>query len=179
MKEYKQSDDLDALAEEVFDEHGDIQYLKENGLNICYLYSNEEKRSKGHRTYGECKKVPDLYATLTGFDFIITLYEPWVYDFTDEQKKILLYHELLHAGYDDGKKYIRNHDIMIGEFEEINRQYGLCWDKKKPEEEKAAQGSVSMPAGTIERYLEIVNEEKEEPAETSAEEKEEKTKRAS
>lgn len=53
MKEYKQSDELDALAEEVFDEHGDIQYLKESGLNICYLYSNEEKRGKGHRTLGE------------------------------------------------------------------------------------------------------------------------------
>lgn len=170
MKEFKQSDDLEALAEEVFNVHGDIQYLKENGLNICYLYSNEEKRSKGHRTYGECKKVPDLYATLTGFDFIIILYEPWVYDFTDEQKKILLYHELLHAGYDDGKKYIRNHDIMIGEFDEINRQYGLCWDKKQPE---AAPGSVIMPEGTIERYMELVNEKKEEPAETPAEEKEE------
>ena len=148
MKEYKQDADLDALAKEVFDEHEDLSYIQENGLSICFLLSNEGKLSKGKMVLGECKKVPDLYVSMTGFDFIVILYEPWIYNFTPEQKKILLYHELLHAEFDDGKKRIRNHDIVIGEFAEIDSQYGLKWMEN--------------------------HEKKEEPAEASAEEKEEK-----
>ena len=142
MKEYKQDADLDALAEEVFDEHEDLSYIKENGLNICFLYSNEMKLSKGKSVFGECKKVPDLYVSLTGFDFIVIIYEPWIYNFTPEQKKILLYHELLHAEFDDGKKRIRNHDIVIGEFAEIDSQYGLKWmenHEKKEEYRRMAE----------------------------------------
>lgn len=108
-----------------------LDVIRQSEATIIYLSSNKEKKSKGRTIFGECEKIPDKYKWSIPADFTITLYEPNIINFTDEQIKILLLHELLHVGIDWDKngeeKYtVRPHDIE--EFRTIIDRYGLDWE---------------------------------------------------
>lgn len=105
--------------------------IKESEVTILYLSSDYEKKSKGKVVCGECEKIPDKYKWSIPADFTITIYEPNVVTFTDEQMRILIFHELLHVGIkftDDGQEsyFIRPHDIE--DFRTIIERYGLDWN---------------------------------------------------
>ena len=108
-----------------------LDVIRQSEATIIYLSSDKEKKSKGRTIFGECEKIPDKYKWSIPADFTITLYEPNIINFTDEQIKILLLHELLHVGIDWDKngeeKYtVRPHDIE--EFRTIIDRYGLDWE---------------------------------------------------
>lgn len=105
--------------------------VKESDVTILYLSSDYEKKSKGKIVRGECEKIPDKYKWSIPADFTITIYEPNVATFTDEQMRILIFHELLHVGIkftDDGQEsyFVRPHDIE--DFRYIINKYGLDWN---------------------------------------------------
>lgn len=105
--------------------------IKESEVTILYLSSDYEKKSKGKVVCGECEKIPDKYKWSIPADFTITIYEPNIVTFTDEQMRILIFHELLHVGIkftDDGQEsyFIRPHDIE--DFRYIINKYGLDWN---------------------------------------------------
>lgn len=105
--------------------------IKESEVTILYLSSDYEKKSKGKVVCGECEKIPDKYKWSIPADFTITIYEPNVVTFTDEQMRILIFHELLHVGIkftDDGQEsyFIRPHDIE--DFRYIINKYGMDWN---------------------------------------------------
>jgi len=108
-----------------------LDVIRQSEATIIYLSSDKEKKSKGRTIFGECEKIPDKYKWSIPADFTITIYEPNIINFTDEQIKILLFHELLHVGIDWDKngeeKYtVRPHDIE--EFRTIIDRYGLDWE---------------------------------------------------
>lgn len=78
---------------------------------------------------GECIRVKDLYKCFIPFDFLIVIYEPNTAGLSDEQLRILLYHELLHVGVEekDGEPVyiIAPHDVE--DFGRIIRRYGMNW----------------------------------------------------
>lgn len=96
---------------------------------IAWLESNQAKRSNGKTVYAECEKVNAKYEWICDYDFMITVYEPNVLYFEDDQIKILLEHELMHAGFDGEVARIIPHDAE--EFVEIIRKYGIDWAKPK------------------------------------------------
>ena len=73
--------------------------------------------------------MPDKYKWSIPADFIITVFEPNVENFTEEQIRILLFHELLHIGIEeDGneeKYYVRPHDLE--DFKLIIERFGIEW----------------------------------------------------
>ena len=103
--------------------------IRDSQVSIMYLGSEYEKTSRGRTVYGQCEKVPEKYKWAVPCDFTITIFEPNVEHFTEEQMRILILHELMHVGIEeDGneeKYYIRPHDVE--DFEEILERYGMDW----------------------------------------------------
>lgn len=108
-----------------------LEYLRDSQVTILYLSSDREKKSKDRLICGECEKVPDKWKWSVPCDFTITVFEPNVERFTDEQMRILLLHELLHVGIEvDGneeKYYVVPHDIE--DFRVILERYGMEWNQ--------------------------------------------------
>lgn len=118
------------IANELINEREELLYLRNSSVVIMYLGSDQMKKSKGRIIFGECEKVPDKWKWSVPCDFTITIFEPNVEHFKDEQIRILIFHELLHVGIDvDGneeKYYIRPHDVE--DFRLILNEYGMEWD---------------------------------------------------
>lgn len=101
-------------------------------VSIAYLTSSEEKKKATKLICGECIKVNQkTYGWCCPFDFLIVVYENNIAYFNDEQKEILIEHELMHIGIDEvngneTKYYIVPHDIE--DFNEIIEKYGMRWN---------------------------------------------------
>lgn len=105
--------------------------IRESEVTIIYLSSEHEKKTSQKTVYGCCEKVPDKYKWSVPCDFTITIFEPNVERFTEEQLRILILHELLHVGIkQDGNEesyYIKEHDVE--EFKAIIERYGVEWSE--------------------------------------------------
>ena len=108
----------------------ELKWIREMGVRIAYLSSDEEKKKNKRIIHAECTKVDEKYQWCCRYDFFITVYEPNIEYFTEEQIDILIEHELRHVGLDvsgkEPKYYIVPHDIE--EFWSIIDKYGLHWD---------------------------------------------------
>lgn len=106
-----------------------LSHIKDAGITFTVLRSDRERITKRKLVYGECEKVPDKYRWKVKYDFLITVYDPNIIDFTDEQIDILLFHELKHIGADLSRDeptlYVVPHDIE--EFYEIIERFGMDW----------------------------------------------------
>lgn len=96
---------------------------------VAWLSSDKKKMDNGKVVFADCRKVADAYDWCCNYDFIITVYEPNAAALDEEQIKILLEHEIMHIGFDEGKCSIIPHDT--DEFTEIIRKYGIDWSKPK------------------------------------------------
>jgi len=94
-------------------------------VRIAWLASDKEKQSKGKIVFAECAKVPEKFDWCCPYDFTITVFEPNVEKFSEDQIKILLEHELMHVGVDGECLFVRPHDT--DEFIDIIRKYGIDW----------------------------------------------------
>lgn len=119
-----------AIGFDLIDTEPLLEDIKASDVRIMYLSSDQERKKAGKTVCGECEKVPDKYKWAVPCDFTITVFEPNVERFTDEQMRILIFHELLHVGIDrDGNEEIysvKPHDIE--DFEIIIQRYGLRWN---------------------------------------------------
>lgn len=117
-----------ALAHDVIYEYKEMEHLRHSDVQIIYLASEHEKKSKGKIVYGQCEKVADKYKWGIPCDFTITIFEPNVEGFTDDQLKIVLFHELLHVGIDENGEFsIRPHDLE--DFKAVIDRFGTDWNK--------------------------------------------------
>ena len=86
------------LAKQVIEENPELEYLRTAPVTIIFLASTHKKKGKGKPVYGQCEKVQEKNKWGIPADFTITIFEPNVAGMTEEQLKILLFHELLHVG---------------------------------------------------------------------------------
>lgn len=127
-----------ALANDLIKNDKALRYIRRSKVQIIYLASDKEKKKGPMLVGGECDKVPDKWKWAVPYDFTITIYEPNVERFTEDQIKILLLHELLHVGIEkDGneeKYYVVPHDIE--DFRVILDRYGVDWANDKTRKTK-------------------------------------------
>jgi len=76
---------------------------------------------------GKCSRATGKWAYLTGYDYVIEVWEPWWEQADDREREALIYHELLHIvrrRTRSGKLRwaLRKHDVE--EFTEVARAYG-------------------------------------------------------
>ena len=123
------SEEYAQIGQDLIDTEPSLKYIRESQATIVYLASELEKKSGGKIVCGECEKVPQKWKWSVPCDFTITIYGPNVERFTDEQMRILIFHELLHVCImKDGneERYSVNpHDIE--DFNEIIDRFGLEW----------------------------------------------------
>ena len=109
-----------------------LQHIKESHAVIIYLESDYAKTSKGKLVFGQCEKIQDKYKWGIPADFTITVFNPNVEKFTDDQIRTLLHHELLHVGIDkkaDGSESYNIVDHDIEDFKLILDKYGTDWSR--------------------------------------------------
>lgn len=120
------------MAKKIIEEEELLSDIANSQATIIYLGSDNAKTSKGKVVCGECEKVADKNKWAIPCDFTITVFEPNCVGFTEDQMRILLFHELLHVGIEfleDGtEKYsIKPHDYE--DFKIIIDRYGTEWSK--------------------------------------------------
>ena len=123
------SDKYTEIAQDLIENEPSLAYIRDSQVTIVYLSSEHEKKEVGKVIGGQCEKIPVKYKWAIPCDFTITVFEPNVERFTEEQIRILLFHELLHVGIRvDGNEeeyYIVPHDVE--DFKEILDRYGIGW----------------------------------------------------
>lgn len=113
--------------------------ILEAGITVGFLSCSKEKRKgKTHLVLGECRKVSGWQEVFCPYDFIIIIYDLNCEGLTDDQMKILIWHELEHIDIDEhGDHYVAPHDIE--DFRDIIDAHGLDWADKE-----------NVPRGTME-----------------------------
>ena len=120
------------IGTKIIEEEESLVDVANSHATIIYLSSDREKKTKDKIIYAECEKVQDKHKWAIPADYTITVYEPNCIGFTDEQLRILLFHELLHIDIefkeDGSEKYsIKDHDYA--DFKIIIDRYGTDWSK--------------------------------------------------
>lgn len=120
------------IAAKIIEEEPLLTDIANSHATIVYLGSDNPKTGKGKTIFAECEKVQEKNKWAIPCDFTITVFEPNTKDFTEDQMRILLFHELLHVGIEfteDGQeKYsIKPHDYE--DFKEIIDRYGTEWNE--------------------------------------------------
>ena len=120
------ADDLREIGEKVINAMPELHIIKDFDIKVGYVRSYEAKQGKGKQINADCRKVTGTYTAYLPFDFIITFYEPNIYHMTDNQKKILMLHELRHIGIGEKGLKIEHHDVE--DFRDILYRFGIEWN---------------------------------------------------
>ena len=124
------SDEYAEIGAEVIETEESLIDIRNSHATIIYLTSEQEKKAKGKRVCAECEKVPDKYKWSIPADFTITVFLPNVEGFSEEQKRILMFHELKHVGIvfnSDGSESYNTVPHDYEDFKEIIDRYGTDW----------------------------------------------------
>ena len=115
------------MAERVIDAVPTLRWIKKSDVKIAFLRSFKEKLHGGHPVLGECRKVMDVYRPFCPYDFIVTIFETNTAGLTKNQLQILLWHELLHIGFNekDGELIYKVETHDVEDFREIVDQFGI------------------------------------------------------
>lgn len=148
------------IAQELIDTEPVLEYIKNSQVSIAYLGSEHKKVENSKIIHAQCEKVQEKYKWGIPSDFTITVFEPNVRGFSDEQMKILIFHELLHIHieYKDGEeKYSVNpHDLE--DFRYIIDRFGSHWDEPQCEENTDFSFGIAIDIdGQIKQNLDHLN----------------------
>lgn len=122
------------IGAELIEKEEALESIRESGATIIYLSSEHKKTGNGKVVKAQCEKISDKYKWGIPCDFTITVFEPNCEGMTEEQMKMLIFHELLHVkiGYkDDGTETygINPHDLE--DFKLIIDRFGTDWAEVK------------------------------------------------
>lgn len=131
------------LAEMVIDAIPELQFIKELEIKVGYVLSYERKINKGYPVYADCQKVKAAHQCFIPYDFLITVYEPNVQEFTRQQLSVLMWHELKHIGINERTLQLTYQLLPheVEDFHSILDRMGTRW---------------SEPGASIEDILESV-----------------------
>jgi len=122
---YKTNDNLAEIAKKVIAENENLHHLDSPSLRVAFQMSSEKKTSRGKTVFADTEKVKDKLKAILPFDFLITFYEPNVANLSEEKMEHLMYHELRHIGFKDGKFSIVPHDVE--DFRDVVDKWGIDW----------------------------------------------------
>lgn len=122
------------IAQDLIDNEPELAYIKNSRVQIAYLESDSTKKDRDTLVHAECEKIAAKNRWAINYDFTITLFVNNNIGMTEEQIRIMLFHELLHIGVEPGPDgdeiyTIRNHDLE--DFKVIINRYGTDWAEPK------------------------------------------------
>jgi hypothetical protein len=119
------SKELRKLGEAIIRKFPEFTIIPEYGIRVGYVLSQEKPQTTKVK-YADCEKVKLKFQAWLPFDFIITFYEPNTELLSENQRKILMLHELKHIGIGERGFKIEDHDVE--DFMQILEDYGLKWN---------------------------------------------------
>ena len=125
MDHREKSEYYTQMAQDLIESEEKLAYLRNADTTIVYLKSTHKKKSKGRLIFGQCEKVQEKNKWGIPADFTITIFEPNVTDFTNDQLRILMFHELMHIGTDLNS--VTPHDLE--DFKYIIDRFGVDWSE--------------------------------------------------
>lgn len=120
------------IAAELIKDEPALVDIANSTATIIYLSSEQKKTAGGKIIHAQCERVPDKYKWGIPCEFTITVFEPNIEGFTDEQIKILLFHELLHVGIQFNEDGTETYSIVphdLEDFKMIIDRFGTDWSK--------------------------------------------------
>ena len=125
IRDAEPSRDMQKLAEQIIARFPELSIIPEYGIRIGYVLSQEQPPGSKVK-YADCEKVKVKYRAWLPWDFIITFYEPNTELLSENQKKILMLHELKHIGIGEKGLKLEEHDRE--DFADILKRYGIDWN---------------------------------------------------
>lgn len=124
---YSLNQKFDEVINQVIKKNKEFSHLA--NVTIKSIVSEKPKTKGGKTVYASTEKVNDKFKYLTDIDFIITFY-PIAESLTPEKLEILVFHELLHIGYDpaEEKRFIVPHDVE--DFAKVIDKFGVDWVRR-------------------------------------------------
>lgn len=118
------------IGKELIESEPALEDIRFSEATICYLSSEHEKVADGKAVLGQCEKIQEKYKWAIPCDFTITLFEPNIENLSEEQIRLVIFHELLHVGIEfngDGSETysIKGHDLE--DFKLIIDRFGTDW----------------------------------------------------
>lgn len=120
------------IGRELIETEDALVDIANSQATIVYLSSEHKKSGSGKIVHAECEKVSEKYKWGIPCDFTITVFEPNVEKFTEEQLRILILHELLHIKIEfceDGSEIYGTYPHDLEDFKLIIDRYGTDWSK--------------------------------------------------
>ncbi len=131
MEHRKINENYRQIAEELIKNEPALKSIKDSRVRIIYLESDSSKKAGGDKlVHGECEKVAPKNQWAIHADFTITLYVQNNIGLSEEQIKILLFHELLHIGVEikeDGDELYSTVPHDLEDFKYIIDRFGTTW----------------------------------------------------
>ena len=128
MSKYTESEQLKNIAKTVMTEFDELVHLDDQELRIGYQYSDQEKKNRDKIVYADTEVIKEKLKEFCPYDFIITFYEPNCSSLDEEHLKRLMYHELLHVGWEGENKFrVTPHDCE--DFRAVIDKWGVNWIK--------------------------------------------------
>jgi hypothetical protein len=125
------SKDLRKLAEKILSNESilakfpELNVIKEYDIRVGFVVSQENPGGTKIK-YADCRKLKWTYKAFLPFDFLITFYERNTELLNENQKKIVMLHELKHIGI--GEKGLRLEEHDKEDFANILERYGIRWN---------------------------------------------------
>lgn len=131
MEEHRELNEKYAeIAAKIIKEEELLTDIANSHATIVYLSSDKEKKNKDKVVHAECERIQDKHKWAIPADYTITVYEPNCIGFSEEQMRILLFHELLHIDIKynpDGTETYATRDHDYADFKVIIDRYGTDW----------------------------------------------------
>lgn len=119
------NDEYQIIAQELINTRPELEDIRNGDVTVICLSSVHEKKKGDKKILGQAEKVSEKYKWGIPCDFTITIFEPNIEGFSDDQLKILIFHELLHIGVDAERLFIKPHDLE--DFKAIIDEFGTDW----------------------------------------------------
>jgi len=130
IRDAEPSKELRLLGEAIVNRFPELQFINTYGIRIGYVLSYENKSGQ-KITFADCRKLGEVYKAYLPFDFIVTFYYFNTEMLNENQKKILMLHELKHIQITEKGLSVRPHDIE--DFKDILERYGNEWNELNKE----------------------------------------------
>jgi hypothetical protein len=124
------SKEMKQLGEAIISKFPELHFINTYGIKIGYVLSYENKCGQ-KITYADCRKLGEVYKAFLPFDFIVTFYYFNTELLTENQKKIVMLHELKHIQINERGLSVRPHETE--DFKDILRKFGLDWNEVNQE----------------------------------------------
>lgn len=121
------NDEYQIIAQELINTRPELEDIRNGDVTIICLSSGHEKKKGDKKVLGQAEKISEKYKWGIPCDFTITIFEPNIEGFTEDQLKILILHELLHIGVDAERLFIKPHDLE--DFKAIIDEFGTDWSE--------------------------------------------------